>query len=54
MKIRELAEYCKAIDNKCTSCEHTRECISLCCSMDGLTPCSIVRMVDENREVYDV
>lgn len=53
MKIRDLAEYCKAICIDCKNCTHTAECNNLQNELKYISPYNLVDMVDRNVEISE-
>lgn len=53
MKIRDLAEYCKAICIDCDNCVHTAECNNLQNELEDISPYSLIDILDRNVDISE-
>lgn len=51
MKLKDLADYCRSIEIDCDKCEHKDLCKHLQYLLEDISPCGVVRMVEENDDI---
>ena len=51
MKLKDLANYCRSIEIDCDKCEHKDLCKHLQYLLEDISPCGVVRMVEENDDI---